>query len=66
MCITIGLRPTELKRTLKSLSSICSSMPVIAINDFGDRETNKVFQEIVPHGVIVKHISKKNHHKALD
>ena len=29
-------------------------------------ETNKVFQEIVPHGVIVKHISKKNHHKALD
>jgi len=66
MCITIGLRPTELRRTLKSLSSICSSMPVIAINDFGDMETNKVFQEIVPHGVIVKHISKKNHHKALD
>tara|TARA_B110001450_G_C17650924_1_gene493240 strand:+ start:116 stop:808 length:693 start_codon:yes stop_codon:yes gene_type:complete len=66
LCITIGLRPIELKRTLKSLSSILHSMPVIAINDFGDEETSKVFKEMVPHGRIVQYKSKKNHHKALD
>ncbi|MDB9992172.1 hypothetical protein OAD94_06665 [Amylibacter sp.] len=66
LCITIGLRPIELKRTLKSLSSILHSMPVIAINDFGDEETNKVFKEMVPHGILIQHKSKKNHHKALD
>ena len=55
LCITIGLRPTELRRTLISLSALLDKMPVIAINDFGDEETNEVFQEMVPLGLIIKH-----------
>lgn len=66
LCITIGLRPTELRRTLISLSALLDKMPVIAINDFGDEETNEVFQEMVPLGLIIKHNTKNNHHKALD
>lgn len=66
LCITMGLRPDELRRTLISLSALLAEMPVIAINDFGDVETNEVFEEMVPHGIIIKHESKKNHHNALD
>ena len=45
-CITMGRRPQLLRETLRSLLPLLSSMPVLAVNDFGDDETNAVFREL--------------------
>lgn len=48
LCLTIGKRPEPLRQTLQSLLGQMSFAKIIAINDFGDEPTNRVFQEFAP------------------
>lgn len=62
----MGSRPDLLERSLESLSEIVASCKVLAVNDFGDVETNQVFQRMCPHGEIIDLGAKAGHHRAAD
>lgn len=69
LCLTIGKRPNELSQTLESLFKFISFKHILAINDFGDEETNQVFKKYCPNGVIVNlDCQERNlgHHRAID
>ena len=65
LCLTIGRRPDLLRQTLKSLASL-PQIPIIAVNDFGDQETNSIFQEMCPHGKLISLEQHLGHHEAVD
>ncbi|MDO5620921.1 MAG: hypothetical protein Q4G24_05565 [Paracoccus sp. (in: a-proteobacteria)] len=65
LCLTIGRRPDLLRQTLESLGSL-RDLPVLAINDFGDAETNAMFHQLCPHGRIVGPGHRLGHHPAVD
>jgi len=64
-CLTIGRRPDLLALTLGSLRSL-PPMPTLAINDFGDTETNEVFSACCPDGRLVGPGHRLGHHGAVD
>lgn len=64
-CLTIGSRPDLLRETLKTLSEL-ADLPTLAINDFGDAETNEVFCSFIPGGRIVGPGHHIGHHAAID
>ena len=66
LCLTIGKRPYELRQTLESLLSKLQFSNIIAINDFGDEESNNVFHELCPHGKLIDLGYNLGHHKAID
>lgn len=66
LCLTIGKRPNELRQSLNSLLSKVDFKKIIAINDFGDDETNAVFQELCPNGELISLGYNLGHHKAVD
>lgn len=66
LCLTIGKRPDELKQTLQSLLSKVQFKYIIAINDFGDGQTNAVFYELCPQGQLINLGYNLGHHQAVD
>jgi len=66
LCLTIGKRPELLRQTLTSLFEKYHFENVIAVNDFGDKETNDVFLECCPHGILLNQESHLGHHLAVD
>jgi hypothetical protein len=66
ICITMGLRPDLLRQTLESLHPLIAELPVLAVNDFGDTETNQAFADICPAGEIVDLGGHVGHHRAVD
>jgi hypothetical protein len=66
LCLTIGKRPELLRQTLNSLLSKTQFKAIIAINDFRDDETNKVFKELCPEGLLINLPTQVGHHKAVD
>lgn len=65
-CLTIGRRPDLLARTLDSLSPALRALPTLAINDFGDAETNAVLQGRCPSARLVGPGRHLGHHAAVD
>lgn len=65
LCLTIGRRPCLLRATLESLKEL-PNMPVLAINDFMDEETNAVFREMCPKGRLIEPGRHLGHHGAVD
>lgn len=66
LCLTIGKRPQQL---LTSLSSLIERVPfqhIIAINDFGDDETNHVFKQLCPQATLISNAVHMGHHLAID
>lgn len=66
LCLTIGKRPDELRQTLQSLLSKVQFKHIIAINDFGDEQSNAVFHELCPQGELINLGYNLGHHKAVD
>ena len=66
LCLTMGKRPELLKQTLNSLFQFQQFEHVIAINDFGDEETNQAFKEVCPHGQLLDLGRQVGHHPAVD
>ncbi|MDO5651395.1 MAG: glycosyltransferase [Moraxella sp.] len=66
LCLTIGKRPDELKRTLESLFVKQKFANIIAINDFGDDATSDVFRALCPHGRLIELERQVGHHQAVD
>lgn len=66
LCLTIGKRPQELRKTLESLLSKVQFKHIIAINDFGDEATSLVFRELCPNGELIDLGYNLGHHKAVD
>lgn len=66
LCLTIGRRPELLRQTLASLLPKASFKQIIAINDFRDEETNQVFRELCPEGLLINLPEQVGHHKAVD
>ena len=66
LCLTIGNRPDLLKKTLQSLFENAHFSKVIAINDFGDQQTNEVFKNMCPDGKLLSLDKKLGHHAAVD
>lgn len=66
ICITMGLRPYLLEKTLQSLSPELASLPIIGINDFGDAETSAMFKKKCPNGMLVDLGKRVGHHPAVD
>ncbi|WP_201543023.1 glycosyltransferase [Psychrobacter immobilis] len=66
LCLTIGKRPELLHQTLTSLLAKYHFENVIAINDFGDKETNDVFLGLCPHGILLNQENHIGHHRAVD
>jgi len=66
ICLTMGNRPDELRTTLESLGDNIRSLPTIAINDFGDKPTNRMFRKLCPHGKIINMRGNVGHTKAID
>ena len=66
LCLTIGKRPELLHQTLTSLLAKYHFENVIAINDFGDKETNDVFLDLCPHGILLNQENHIGHHRAVD
>lgn len=64
-CMTIGRRPDLLAQTLASLRDL-PPLPTLAINDFGDAETNAVFRKFCPSGRLVGPGQRLGHHRAID
>lgn len=62
----MGRRPALLSETLHSLAPLLSKIPVLAVNDFGDEESNEVFRRYCPHGCIVNPAARMGHHRAVD
>ena len=65
LCLTIGRRPDLLRLTLESLKGLPQT-PILAINDFGDEETNAVFREKCPNGRLIEPGHHLGHHRAVD
>lgn len=65
-CITMGRRHQILRETLTSLLPLLSAMPVLAVNDFGDDETNAVFRELCPDECILETQSRHGLHSVCD
>ncbi|WP_299348619.1 glycosyltransferase [uncultured Shimia sp.] len=66
ICITMGLRPKNLRRTLQSLGPELLDLPIISINDFGDAPTNAVFDSLCSDGVRIDLGQQVGHHRAVD
>lgn len=66
LCLTIGKRPEELRQTLTSLLALYPFKHIIAINDFGDRETSEVFKALCPQGMLIDLGHQVGHHRAID
>lgn len=66
LCLTMGKRPEELSKTLKSLLARQSFGRVIAINDFRDEATNKAFLDVCPDGELICLDRQLGHHAAVD
>ncbi len=66
ICLTIGRRPELLSQTLTSLGPLISIYRVLAINDFGDEATNKVFKALCPRGELLQPGRHLGHHAAVD
>ena len=66
LCLTIGRRPSLLRQTLISLLPRANFKNIIAINDFRDQETNDVFKELCPAGVLISLSEQVGHHRAVD
>lgn len=66
LCLTIGKRPEELRKTLESILSQLRFEHIIAINDFRDEETSQVFRELCPHGILIVQSEQVGHHRAVD
>lgn len=66
ICMTMGRRPDHLRRTIESLGDIFHSLPVIAINDFGDDETSSVYRKLLPNGTLIEPGQQIGHHPAVD
>lgn len=66
LCLTIGKRPNELRQTLTSLLDKVAFTHIIAINDFGDEQTNAVFCDLCPQGELICLGYNMGHHKACD
>lgn len=65
LCLTIGRRPDLLQLTLESLKDL-PNIPILAINDFRDDETNAVFREACPQGQLIEPGRHLGHHGAVD
>lgn len=65
LCLTIGRRPDLLRKTLESLAGM-PPLPILAINDFGDADTNAVFEELCPQGRLIQPGRHLGHHAAID
>ncbi len=65
-CLTMGRRPELLERTLVSLQPLLSGMSILAVNDFGDEATNRIFRTICPQGRIIDLPGHVGHHRAVD
>ncbi len=66
LCLTIGRRPSLLRQTLESLLFRANFKQIIAINDFRDQETNDVFKELCPAGILINLDEQIGHHRAVD
>ena len=66
LCLTIGRRPELLRETLESLLSRAKFKQIIAINDFRDEETNEVFRNLCPSGILISLPEQLGHHRAVD
>lgn len=66
LCLTIGRRPHLLRQTLQSLLLRANFNQIIAINDFRDQETNDVFKEFCPTGILINLDEHIGHHRAVD
>lgn len=66
LCLTIGRRPSLLRQTLGSLLYRANFKQIIAINDFRDQETNDVFKELCPTGILINLDKQIGHHRAVD
>lgn len=66
LCLTIGRRPSLLRQTLGSLLHRKNFQKIIAINDFRDQETNDVFKELCPTGILINLDDQIGHHRAVD
>ena len=66
LCLTIGRRPILLRQTLESLLPIATFQQIIAVNDFGDAESNEVFKELCPSGILINLGVHMGHHRAVD
>lgn len=64
-CLTIGRRPDLLVQTLASLQG-APTLRTIAINDFGDAETNAAFRAACPEGELMTFSTRLGHHAAVD
>lgn len=64
-CLTIGRRPDLLLLTLQCLNGL-PDLPTLAINDFGDAETNAALADACPHARLVGPGHQLGHHKAVD
>ena len=66
LCLTIGRRPDLLKQTLISLQHQSQWANIIAINDFRDEPTNRIFREHCPEGRLISLDRQLGHHSAVD
>lgn len=65
LCLTIGKRPKALEATLTSLFAHVQFEHILAINDFGDLKTSRVFLDMCPHGHLLPY-HNLGHHRAID
>lgn len=66
LCLTIGRRPILLRQTLESLLPLARFQQIIAVNDFGDTESNEVFKDLCPAGILINLGIHMGHHRAVD
>ena len=66
ICMTMGLRPDYLEQTIESLGPQMRLLPIVAINDFGDEPTNRMFDRLCPHGRRIDLGGRVGHHPAVD
>lgn len=66
ICMTMGLRPDYLEQTIESLGPQLRLLPIVAINDFGDAPTNRMFDRLCPHGQRIDLGQRVGHHPAVD
>jgi hypothetical protein len=66
VCMTMGRRPDLLRQTFESLGAELDGLPVLAINDFGDSETNEMFAQVCPQGRRIDLGRQVGHHPAVD
>lgn len=64
-CMTIGRRPDLLRQTLSTLETL-PQIPTLAINDFGDPETNAALADVAPWARLVGPGHQLGHHRAVD